>query len=484
VKKLFLTLFILIFFTKFIEATNINSVHGGTLPSSISSIMSMEINLKKFPYLSKRITLSKFLRGKNFTIDWGDGVVTTDTKKHKYSTKNRYRIKIYADENNKKLGLRGCRNSFNLALSLESIYMNEGVEWASLKDGFSYCGSTDITFKNPNFSSVKNLKGLFSLLYSFKGGDWIKTWDVSNITNMKKMFFLSKEFNQDIGQWNVSNVTNMEKMFYFAKKFNQNLSQWDVSNVTNMRRMFRGNLSTKNYSSTLVGWSKLSLQNDVTLDAQRIKYNLSGGYAKQNIINSYNWTINDAGLDINCTYRTSQDKCIQVEIDESKLNLFLKHEDNEIIQIEHLIYPDFGARIIDVQFLPSENGDYSLFWTPYDHMSDASVTMIRFNSNGVESVPKKRITSLGHAGFNPDITLLKNDNFLLHWCKRGSESILKLFNTQGEQLNIFSHGSVEVMRACRKRRSVPAVIVPLDNGGFNYSFGDYNNTFDSGGNPL
>ena len=124
-KKLLLTLYILIFFTIFTEANNINL---RAIPSSFSNIMSMNIDLKKFPYLSKRINLSKFLMGKNFTIDWGDGAITTDTKTHIYATKNRYRIKIYVDNNNRKIGLRGCRNSFNLALSLESIYMNKGIE--------------------------------------------------------------------------------------------------------------------------------------------------------------------------------------------------------------------------------------------------------------------------------------------------------------------------------------------------------------------
>ena len=45
---------------------------------------------------------------------------------------------------------------------------------------------------------------------------------------------------QDLKNWNVSNVTNMEKMFYDAKYFNQDLSIWDVDNVENCSNFFDG----------------------------------------------------------------------------------------------------------------------------------------------------------------------------------------------------------------------------------------------------
>jgi surface protein len=50
----------------------------------------------------------------------------------------------------------------------------------------------------------------------------IGNWDVSNVRNMKSMFFLST-FNQPIGNWNVSNVTIMDEMFRNSP-FNQNLT--------------------------------------------------------------------------------------------------------------------------------------------------------------------------------------------------------------------------------------------------------------------
>ena len=48
----------------------------------------------------------------------------------------------------------------------------------------------------------------------------------------------NSSFNQDISSWDVSNGTNFKKMFYGAEVFDQNLSLWDVSNGVNFDDMF------------------------------------------------------------------------------------------------------------------------------------------------------------------------------------------------------------------------------------------------------
>jgi surface protein len=65
----------------------------------------------------------------------------------------------------------------------------------------------------------------------------IGKWDVSNVTDMSKLFLLTT-FNEDISNWDVSNVTTMESMFHSAFEFDQSLENWIVSNVTNMSGMF------------------------------------------------------------------------------------------------------------------------------------------------------------------------------------------------------------------------------------------------------
>ena len=66
----------------------------------------------------------------------------------------------------------------------------------------------------------------------------ISNWNVSNVKDMKFMFFNCKKFNQDISKWDVSNVTDMNSMFYRCESFNQDISKWDVSNVKDNRQIF------------------------------------------------------------------------------------------------------------------------------------------------------------------------------------------------------------------------------------------------------
>ena len=63
-------------------------------------------------------------------------------------------------------------------------------------------------------------------------------WDVSDITDMSKLFWRNTIWNEEIGNWDVSQVTNMSRMFEDAHKFNQDISGWDVGSVTNMEGMF------------------------------------------------------------------------------------------------------------------------------------------------------------------------------------------------------------------------------------------------------
>ena len=51
-------------------------------------------------------------------------------------------------------------------------------------------------------------------------------------------FIGCESFNQDISKWNVSNVTDMRYMFYWCSKFNQDISGWDVQNVKSSESMF------------------------------------------------------------------------------------------------------------------------------------------------------------------------------------------------------------------------------------------------------
>jgi surface protein len=162
-------------------------------------------------------------------------------------------------------------------------------------------------------------------------------WDVSKVTDMTYMFFLSG-FNRDIGSWDVSKVTNMNGLFRGARSFNQDISDWDVSSVTNFSVMFSGasafnqdiggwNMSTvqggdpnnsieeglegmldncgmsiDSYDATLNGWAaqSASLTADLELGAEGLNYSCTGKEGRDVLINSLNWTITGDELDGAC----------------------------------------------------------------------------------------------------------------------------------------------------------------------------------------
>ena len=97
-------------------------------------------------------------------------------------------------------------------------------------------------------SLITDMSNLFagSKRNNFPG---IELWDVSNVTNMRYMFYNTKHFNQDISDWNVSNIIDMSSMFSNCSNFNYDLSNWDVSSVRNMYGMSDGCNSLKNKPS-------------------------------------------------------------------------------------------------------------------------------------------------------------------------------------------------------------------------------------------
>jgi gliding motility-associated-like protein len=151
-----------------------------------------------------------------------------------------------------------------------------------------------------------NMSGVTSLRQMFRGASAfnqdISGWDVSGVTDFTHMFSSALAFNRNLTGWEVISATNMLAMFFQAASYNQSLGSWNVGNVTDMSLMFESSgMSRDSYDATLIGWNALpSLQTGVNLDGTTINYCLADA-ARSNIISTYSWTINDAGLDCSFT---------------------------------------------------------------------------------------------------------------------------------------------------------------------------------------
>ena len=107
----------------------------------------------------------------------------------------------------------------------------------------SFCSNNTGIFEKTKFkyidisdwdvSNVTDMKVMFYNCVVLKSVGDISKWDVSNVINMSAMFDSCEELEsvEDISKWDVSNVTDMRFMFLGCKKFNQDISKWNVSNA-------------------------------------------------------------------------------------------------------------------------------------------------------------------------------------------------------------------------------------------------------------
>ena len=175
----------------------------------------------------------------------------------------------------------------------------------------------------------------------------ISGWDTSSVINMSRMFTAADSFNQDISAWNVSKVTDMSVMFTGADSFNQDISAWNVSKVNDMSVMFNASgISTDNYDNILIGWSQQALQLNVQFGAPGINY-CNGADARQSIIDTYGWTITDAGLD--CATASIEDEhllAIAIYPNPTDNTLFITGNESPIVVA---IYNVLGKELLSIK---------------------------------------------------------------------------------------------------------------------------------------
>jgi surface protein len=187
-------------------------------------------------------TISIPTTGSNFTVDWGDGTVTTETGgtiSHSYgSGLGDVIISIGAEDDTgpfTAMAMRqGTKNEFREVVKWGSI------QWSTFNQMFRDIPSFQITANDsPDLSLVSSVNTLYLMFYNSNAGNPdLSSWDVSGITNLNNAFQLAHGFNNNsITNWNISSATNMSNMFY-QSTFNGDLSGWDTSSVTYMISMF------------------------------------------------------------------------------------------------------------------------------------------------------------------------------------------------------------------------------------------------------
>ncbi|WP_242202077.1 BspA family leucine-rich repeat surface protein [Aestuariivivens insulae] len=206
---------------------------------------------------------------------------------------------------------------------------------------------------NWDVSSVIDMDQMFENNTAFNGD--ISGWDVSNVIHMSSMFAYNNAFNGDISGWNVSKVEDMDSMFDSNTAFDGDLGNWDISSVERMDSMFyEATLSTTNYDNTLIGWSTLSI-GETQIPGPILNIQFDGGYstycngesARQTLISTYGWSINDSGKD-----------CSGLSVDDYNLTSSLRLYPNPTRNILHIksersierisIYDVNGKTLMDI----------------------------------------------------------------------------------------------------------------------------------------
>ena len=229
-----------------------------------SSAATFDVEVVSVPFISvwrvpeddKSITLP--LRdgfNYNFTVDWGD-----DSSSEVTSHNDADRTHFYAAAGNYTVIISGLVEAWYFdgkgdKDKIISVTDLGNVGWKNLRSAFERC-SYLVEFVGGDVSEVTDMRDMFyfASLVTPDVGDW----DVSSVTNMRGLFLNAKAANPDVSDWNVSSVTNMQSMFLGTTSANPDVSSWDVSNVTNMQSMF---LDTSIATPDVSNWNVFNVTN-------------------------------------------------------------------------------------------------------------------------------------------------------------------------------------------------------------------------------
>jgi len=176
--------------------------------------------------------------------------------------------------------MRPINRYLSTKIKASDIKATDGTIKKIVKDELDRLGH-DADLNHIDVSEVTNMDSLFSCYAGDLGSKYedlnpdISDWNVSNIKDMRYMFWGCNKFNKDISNWDVRNVENMWAMFCECENFNQDLSQWDVNNAKDMNAMFA---CCKNFNGDISNWDVSKVKNMVAMfeNCENFNQDLSG----------------------------------------------------------------------------------------------------------------------------------------------------------------------------------------------------------------
>ena len=185
--------------------------------------------------------------------------------------------------------------------------------WQDFEDMFAYSLLSVVTATDtPNLSAVTSLKNCFKNATSYNDPK-LNNWDVSTITTFETFLWnagpvIYGSFNQDLSSWDVSSANTFYFMFDGCP-MNQSFAAWNVTSLGTTNPTTAGTefispdtsqtpkMSTANYDATLISWASQSVQSGVRVDFRAAQYTLGGAAeaARNTLVTTYGWTINDGG---------------------------------------------------------------------------------------------------------------------------------------------------------------------------------------------
>ena len=203
-----------------------------TIPPSSTMVLVYTV-----PSNSKTITLpfsSSNNSSMNIYIDFGDlnttHILTNSDVNYTYSTAGTYLVKITGTLKQFGNGPYGYTNPTKLERVLS--FGNLGI--ISLSGSFYNCSNlVEVPTSIP--ITLTNLEYGFYNCSSFNDIN-ITNWNMTNITNINKMFYNATQFNQNIFLWNVPNLIHFEYILYYATSFHIPLSGWLLTELNKLPR--------------------------------------------------------------------------------------------------------------------------------------------------------------------------------------------------------------------------------------------------------